>query len=90
MVGLSVRYHDVSIALITCHMASDQHGKSRLVMRNRVRRPVIRSAPHSTHTTLSTTPSPQTHTQDARRSLKELALQWDSDFDVHHTHHHST
>ncbi len=31
-----------------------------------------------------------THAQDARKSLKELALQWSAEFDVHHTHHHST
>lgn len=43
--------------------------------------------PRNAYTTLLT---PPLNTQDARRSLKELALQWDSEFDVHHTHHHST
>ncbi len=37
MVGLSCRIYDTNVAFITCHMASDKHGKSRLVMRNRVR-----------------------------------------------------
>jgi hypothetical protein len=36
MVGLSVRYFDVSLALITAHFASDSKGRNRVAKRNRV------------------------------------------------------
>lgn len=37
MVGLSVRYFDASLALITAHFASDSKGRNRVAKRNRVR-----------------------------------------------------
>lgn len=37
MVGLSVRYYDASLALITAHFASDSKGRNRVAKRNRVR-----------------------------------------------------
>ena len=36
MVGLSVRYFDASLALITAHFASDSKGRNRVAKRNRV------------------------------------------------------
>ena len=34
-VGISVRYHDISIACITAHFAADKHGKSGFLKRNK-------------------------------------------------------
>jgi hypothetical protein len=37
VVGLSVRFRGVSLALISAHFASDANGRNRLAHRNRVR-----------------------------------------------------
>ncbi|EWM22143.1 endonuclease exonuclease phosphatase family protein [Nannochloropsis gaditana] len=61
-VGLSMRVHDTSLALITAHFASDKKGRNRLGKRN----------------------------QDARRTLSDMSLLWDSDDFSIHTQHHFT
>jgi len=38
MVGLSVRYFDTSLAVITAHFASDSKGRNRVTKRNKVGR----------------------------------------------------
>jgi hypothetical protein len=38
MVGLSVRYFDTSLAVITAHFASDSKGRNRVTKRNKVRK----------------------------------------------------
>lgn len=36
MVGLSIRWHDTSLAVMTAHFASDKKGKNRVDKRNQV------------------------------------------------------
>jgi hypothetical protein len=82
VVGLSVRFRGVSLALISAHFASDANGRNRLAHRNRVR------------SRLEATPRLRLKltvvfmVQDASAMLRELSLLWDEAYDVHLLHHH--